>query len=66
MLCVTASGLLALSRFVLVRVCRWHRLFVDMVRQQQKEAADAAAAAAQDPFVKLGRAPNRPADLPVY
>ncbi|GAB4813000.1 hypothetical protein N2152v2_000046 [Parachlorella kessleri] len=59
---------------------RWHRLFVDMVRQrlqQEREAAEAAAVAAaeadaagqqqaQDPFAKLGRAPNRPADLPVY
>lgn len=51
---------------------RWHRLFVDMVRQQQQAAAAAAAAAeatgaqGSGSSSKLGRAPNRPADLPVY
>lgn len=44
---------------------RWHELFVQMVRQHAADAA-AADAAAPDPFAKLGRAPNRPADLPVY
>ena len=46
---------------------RWHELFVDMIKQHAADAAAAAAAApAPDPFAKLGRAPNRPADLPVY
>ncbi|KAL4425424.1 hypothetical protein ABPG75_009440 [Micractinium tetrahymenae] len=46
---------------------RWHELFVQMVQQHAADAAAAAAAApAPDPFAKLGRAPNRPADLPFY
>ncbi|KAL4446745.1 hypothetical protein ABPG77_007989 [Micractinium sp. CCAP 211/92] len=46
---------------------RWHELFVQMVQQHAADVAAAAAAApAPDPFAKLGRAPNRPADLPFY
>lgn len=46
---------------------RWHELFVEMVKQHAADVAAAAAAApAPDPFAKLGRPPNRPADLPVY
>lgn len=50
---------------------RWHRLFVEMVRRHQ-QAAEAQAAgeympvAEADASAKLGRAPTRPADLPVY
>lgn len=48
----------------LTQDARWHELFVQMVQQH---AADAAAGApASDPWAKLGRTPNRPADLPVY
>ena len=50
---------------------RWHRLFVEMVRRHQRAAEAQAAgerapAAEADAGVKLGRAPTRPADLPVY
>ncbi|PRW33817.1 putative pyridoxal 5 -phosphate synthase subunit PDX2 [Chlorella sorokiniana] len=46
---------------------RWHELFVEMVQQHAAEVAAAAAGApAPDPWAKLGRPPNRPADLPVY
>lgn len=51
----------------LLQDSRWHELFVEMCRQRvADEAAAAAVAPAPDPFSKLGRAPNRPADLPVY
>jgi hypothetical protein len=57
----------------LTQDARWHELFVEMVQQaaaaqQQAAAAEGAAAGAEapDPFAKLGRAPTRPADLPVY
>lgn len=44
---------------------RWHRLFVDMVRQHaQQEAAQQGGP--ESAGMKLGREPTRPADLPVY
>jgi len=44
---------------------RWHALFVEMVREHAGAKA-AAEVAPGDVGVKLGRVPNRPADLPVY
>jgi 5'-phosphate synthase pdxT subunit len=44
---------------------RWHRLFVEMVRAREEEAAGDGAGVA-DAAEKLGRAPTRPADMPVY
>eukprot|EP00887_Chlorella_sp_A99_P003479 scaffold7.g3479.t1 len=53
---------------VIVADTRWHELFVEMVRRQQATAAEQQATEQQqlDLYAKLGRAPNRPADLPVY
>lgn len=46
---------------------RWHQLFVQMVRQAAVAEAEKAAAAGVVPLCEqLGRAPNRPADLPIY
>lgn len=39
---------------------RWHQLFAEMVRAHAGQAAEHRTKEA------LGRAPNRPADLPVY
>lgn len=65
--CVTAATLHCHPTPPLPQDTRWHELFVQMVQQHAADAAAASAAApAPDPFAKLGRAPNRPADLPVY
>lgn len=48
---------------------RWHAMFVDMVRQQLaalKDALPGAPAATPDESSVTGRAPTRPADLPVF
>ena len=66
------SGRLMATAFhpELTQDTRWHQLFVAMAREAAAidgaGAAAGTAATAGDPFAKLGRAPNRPADLPVF
>lgn len=65
--CVLHACHLASALSLVSQDTRWHELFVEMVKQHAAEVAAAAAAApAPDPWSKLGRPPNRPADLPVY
>jgi 5'-phosphate synthase pdxT subunit len=61
---VRSGGLLATAFHPeLTQDARWHRLFVEMVEEQ---AAAASQARPSEAAAVCGRAPNRPADMPVY
>jgi 5'-phosphate synthase pdxT subunit len=66
---VRSGGLLATAFHPeLTDDARWHFMFVEMVKENLAAAGAAAeaGASAADVAARLGRAPTRPADLPVY